>query len=59
LRYTELFATDYTAIDEAVYRDLERSFSVPETVELNLSCALMLAGGRMTFVQQAYEEAST
>ena len=32
--------------------------SVPQIVELNLYCALMLAGGRMTLAQQAYEESS-
>jgi alkylhydroperoxidase family enzyme len=56
LRYAELFAADYTAIDDAVFDALKRCFSVPEVVELNLFCALMLAGGRMTFVQQAYED---
>jgi alkylhydroperoxidase family enzyme len=56
LRYAELFAADYTAIDDAVFEVLERCFTVPEIVEINLFCALMLAGGRMTYVQQAYEE---
>lgn len=56
LRYAELFAADYTAIDDAVFEALERCFTVPEIVEINLFCALMLAGGRMTYVQQAYEE---
>lgn len=56
LRYAELFAGDYMAIDDAVYENLKSWFSVPEIVELNFFCALMLAGGRMTFVQQAYEE---
>lgn len=56
LRYAELFACDYTAIDDAVYAELKAHFGVPEIVELNLYCALMLAGGRMTYVQQAYEE---
>lgn len=59
LRYAQLFADDYTAIDDTVYAELARWFSVPEVVELNLFCALMLAGGRMTYVQQAYEEAGT
>jgi alkylhydroperoxidase family enzyme len=56
LRYAELFAADYTAIDDTVFDELARHFSVPEVVELNMFCALMLAGGRMTYVQQAYEE---
>jgi alkylhydroperoxidase family enzyme len=56
LRYAELFAGDYLDIDEALYRRLEQSFTVAEIVELNMFCALMLAGGRMTHVQQAYEE---
>lgn len=58
LRYAELFAGDYLAIDDAVFEELARWFSAAETVELNLFCALMLAGGRMTFVQQAYQGAA-
>ncbi len=58
LHYAQLFAADYTAIDDAVFDELKRCFSVAEVVELNLFCALMLAGGRMTYVQQAYEEAT-
>jgi len=57
LRYAELFAADYTAIDDALFASLKRHFTVPEIVELNMFCALMLAGGRMTYVQQAYEDA--
>ena len=56
LRYAELFAGDYLSIDDTIYADLARWFSTPQIVELNLFCALMLAGGRMTYVQQAYEE---
>lgn len=55
LRYAELFASDHTAIDDTVFDTLKASFTVPEIVELNLYCALMLAGGRMTYAQQAYE----
>jgi alkylhydroperoxidase family enzyme len=57
LRYAELFAGDYTAIDDALFASLERHVTIPEIVELNMFCALMLAGGRMTYVQQAYEDA--
>ncbi|MBB3219962.1 carboxymuconolactone decarboxylase family protein [Pseudoduganella umbonata] len=57
LRYAELFAADYTAIDDALFELLKRQFTIPEIVELNMFCALMLAGGRMTYVQQAYEAA--
>jgi alkylhydroperoxidase family enzyme len=56
LRYAELFAADYTAVDDALFDLLKRHFSIPEIVELNMFCALMLAGGRMTYVQQAYED---
>jgi len=55
LQYAELFVTDYMAIDDAIYDELYKHFSVEAVVELNMYCALMLAGGRMTFVQQAYE----
>lgn len=56
LRYAELFAANYMAIDDALFDELRRHFSTAQIVELNLFCALMLAGGRMTYVQQAYEE---
>jgi alkylhydroperoxidase family enzyme len=56
LRYAELFAADYTAVDDALFELLKRHFAIPEIVELNMFCALMLAGGRMTYVQQVYED---
>jgi alkylhydroperoxidase family enzyme len=57
LRYAELFAGDYFAIDEAVFARLAEYFATEQIVELNLYCALMLAGGRMTYVQRGYEDA--
>jgi alkylhydroperoxidase family enzyme len=56
LRYAELFAGDYFAIDETVYDELERHYSTEQIVELNLFAALMFAGGRMTYVQRGYPE---
>ncbi len=56
LRYAELFAGDYLAIDEDIYAHLACHFTTAETVELGMFAALMLAGGRMTFVQCGYEE---
>jgi AhpD family alkylhydroperoxidase len=57
LRYAELFAGDYFAIDEALFATLAEHFTTEQIVELNLYCALMLAGGRMTYVQRGYENA--
>jgi AhpD family alkylhydroperoxidase len=57
LRYAELFAGDYFAIDEALFAALAEHFTTEQIVELNLYCALMLAGGRMTYVQRGYENA--
>jgi AhpD family alkylhydroperoxidase len=56
LRYAELFAGDYFAIDETLFAQLAEHFSTEQVVELNLYSALMLAGGRMTYVQRGYEE---
>jgi alkylhydroperoxidase family enzyme len=56
LRYAELFAADHFAIDESVFTQLERHFSTAQIVELNMFAALMLAGGRMTYVQRGYPE---
>ena len=55
MRYAELFASDPLSIDESVFSDLAKWFSTPEIVELNMFCALMLAGGRMTQAQRAFE----
>jgi alkylhydroperoxidase family enzyme len=57
LRYAELFAGDYFAIDEALFATLAEHFTTEQIVELNLYSALMLAGGRMTYVQRGYEDA--
>ncbi len=56
LTYAQLFATDPHAVDAQHFAALELHFSTAEVVELQMFCALMLAGGRMTLVQQAYEE---
>src|SRR5690606_30357123 len=55
LHYAELFASDYFSIDENTYAGLEQQFTTEQIVELNMFCALMLAGGRMTYVQRGYE----
>jgi len=54
LQYATLFAADYMAIGDDLFDTLKLHFSTAEIVELNMFCALMLAGGRMTYVQQAY-----
>ncbi|MRK19849.1 carboxymuconolactone decarboxylase family protein [Pseudomonas sp. JG-B] len=54
LRFAELFAGDYMAIDDGHYVRMEEFFSSAQVTEINMFCALMLAGGRMTYVQQAY-----
>lgn len=56
LHYAELFAADYFAIDAGIYAELEAQFDAAEIVELNLFAALMLAGGRMTYVQRGYPD---
>jgi alkylhydroperoxidase family enzyme len=54
LHFAQLFAGDYMDIGDAHYARLAQFFSTAQIVELNMFCALMLAGGRMTYVQQAY-----
>lgn len=56
LQFAELFAGDYMMLDDRHYVALSRCFSQAQVTELNMYCALMLAGGRMTYVQQAYED---
>ncbi|MDP4533868.1 carboxymuconolactone decarboxylase family protein [Marinobacter salarius] len=54
LKFAELFAADYMAIEAQHYEAMAQHYSVEEIAELNMYCALMLAGGRMTYVQKAY-----
>lgn len=56
LHFAELFAGDYFSVDEAIYTELEKHFTTEEVVELNMFAALMLAGGRMTYVQRGYAD---
>lgn len=54
LKFAELFASDYMAIEARHYDAMAAHFNIEEMTELNMYCALMLAGGRMTYVQKAY-----
>lgn len=56
LGFAELFASDYTVLEKAHFDALRAHFSEEAIVELNMFCALMLAGGRMTYVMKAYED---
>jgi AhpD family alkylhydroperoxidase len=56
LRYAEAWSVDHLTIGDENYRDLAPHFSVPEIVELQMFCALMLAGGRLAYVQRAWED---
>ena len=42
------------AVDDATYEGLAAHFSLEEVVELQMFCALMLAGGRLAYVQRAW-----
>lgn len=52
LTYADLFASDYKSIDKKVFESLRQHYSEAEIVEINMYCALMLAGGRMTYVHR-------
>lgn len=54
LRYADLFCADWFGVDDDVYRDLAAHFTLDEVVELQLLCAMMLAGGRLALVQRAW-----
>jgi len=56
LRFAELFAGDHFAIDDTVFAELGRHFDVQEIVELGMFTALMLAGGRLTYVLRGYAD---
>lgn len=59
LAFAERFAGNYAAIDDEDFSELRRHFSDAAIVELNMFCALMLAGGRMTYVLRGYEDGQT
>ena len=50
LRYASLFATDYDSIDSQLFASLHANFTTGQVVELCMFVALMMAGGRMTYV---------
>jgi alkylhydroperoxidase family enzyme len=54
LDYALDFAADHDVIGDAHFEALRWHYSEAEIVELNMYCAIMLAGGRMTYVQRAY-----
>jgi AhpD family alkylhydroperoxidase len=56
LRYADLFVSDWFSVDDDTYRDLGRHFSLEEVVELQMLCAMMLAGGRLAHVQRAWAD---
>lgn len=56
LRYADLFCTDWLAIDDSTYGELAEHFALPQIVELQMLCAMMLAGGRLAFVQRAWAD---
>lgn len=58
LHYAETFAADPHAMTDQHFAALAAVFTTAETVDLQMFCALMLAGGRMTLVQQAYADTS-
>ena len=55
LEFAERFANDYTMISHSDFDKLEKYFSLGAIVEIQLFCGLMLAGGRVTYVMDAYE----
>lgn len=55
LQFAALFAGDYMSIDDQHFDLLRTYFTDAAIVELNLFCALMLAGGRASLVLGAFE----
>jgi alkylhydroperoxidase family enzyme len=56
LAYADLFCTDPTAVDDDTYRSLAAHYSLEQVVELQMFCAMMLAGGRLAYVQRAWTD---
>ncbi|GGL14820.1 carboxymuconolactone decarboxylase family protein [Nocardia jinanensis] len=56
LRYADLFCVDWLGVDDATYAGLAEHFTVEEIVELQMFTAMMLAGGRLAFVQRGWAD---
>jgi alkylhydroperoxidase family enzyme len=56
LRYADVFVVDHQAVDDDTDRALAEHFPLEEVVELQMFCALMLAGGRLAYVQRAWAD---
>lgn len=52
MSYAHLFASNYQDIGVAEFNALRAHYSEPEIVEISMYCSMMLAGGRMTYVQR-------
>jgi len=52
MTYAHLFASNFQDIGPAEFEALRAYYTEPEIVEISMYCALMLAGGRMTYVQR-------
>lgn len=56
LRYTDLFCSDHMAVDDRVYEELAVHLTLEQVVELQMLVAVMLAGGRLAYVQRAWTD---
>jgi alkylhydroperoxidase family enzyme len=50
LHFLQLMCTDHFAIDDDTFRSLAEVFTVPEIVELGMTCANLIGGHRFTHV---------
>lgn len=55
LWYADAFVNDWFSIDDMTYTALAEHFTTDEVVELQMFCAMMLAGGRLALVQRVWE----
>lgn len=54
MNYAHLFASNYQDIGPTEFEALRTHYTEAEIVEISMYCSLMLAGGRMTYVQRAF-----
>jgi alkylhydroperoxidase family enzyme len=57
LRFLEQMCDDHFAIDDETFRSLGEVFTVPEVVELGMSCASYIGGHRWTHALDALSDA--
>jgi alkylhydroperoxidase family enzyme len=56
LAFAERFTVDHATVNDESFVELAEHFTTEQIVELSMFCALMLAGGRLTYVLRGFAD---